>query len=251
MATRGYQYDFSLQHREVFDIESRTLKATTALAVLRYVLGAAIEQATLLNVGASSGAMDAVFAESFQRVFGIDIDSHAIDHAQRTFVRENLTFQVGDALDIPFEDASMDVVVCSQIHEHVQDQDKLFDEIRRVLRPNGVCYFAATNRWVLMEPHYRMLFLSWLPRRFADVYLRIRGRGDQYYERMVGLRELRRLTSKFSVTDFTCRMLADPAAYAIEYMVRPGSIKQRVSLVMAKLLPSLSPGYIWILQKSA
>lgn len=251
MSTRGYQYGFSLQHKEVFDIESRTLKAKTALAVLREVLGARIADATLLNVGASSGAMDAVFAGSFGRVFGIDIDSHAIDYAQRTFVRDNLTFQVGDALDIPFDDASIDVVICSQIHEHVQDQDKLFDEIRRVLRPGGACYFAATNRWVPLEPHYRMWFLSWLPRSLADVYLKARGRGDHYYERMVGLAELRRLTSRFSVSDYTARMLDDPVRYSIDYMVRPGSMKQRLSSFIARRLPWICPGYIWILRKSA
>lgn len=249
MSTRGYQYGFSLQHREVFDFESRKRKAETALEVLRDVLGDQLGTSNLLNVGASSGAMDATFAEYFGKVVGIDIDEHAIEFANKTYRRENLLFQIGDALNIPFAESMFDVVVCSQIHEHVADQARLFDEIHRVLRPGGVCYFAATNRWVLVEPHYRLWFLSWLPRRIADFYLRLRGRGNHYYERMVGLSELRRLTARFCVIDYTGRILSDPSRYAIDYMVRAGSIKQRISSVVARYLPAICPGYIWILYK--
>ena len=176
---------------------------------------------------------------------------NAIHYAQQQYVRENLRFLVADALDIPFPACAFDVVVCSQIYEHVPDQPKLFEEIRRVLRPGGVCYFAATNRLVLVEPHYRLWFLSWLPRNLADRYLRLRGRGKHYYERMHGLAELRRLTSAFRTVDFTERMLADPVKYAIEHLVRPGTMKQKISCFIARRVLWACPGYIWVLHKDA
>jgi ubiquinone/menaquinone biosynthesis C-methylase UbiE len=248
---RNYQHGFSLQHPEVFDAESRTRKAQAALAVFRDVFAERIGTLQLLNVGASSGAMDAVFADAFANVVGIDIDDNAIGYAQQNHVRPNLRFLVADALDIPFPACSFDAVVCSQIYEHVPDQPKLFAEIHRVLKPGGVCYLAATNRLVLLEPHYRMWFLSWLPRGLADRYLRLRGRGDHYYERMHGWAQLRRLTSAFRTVDYTERMLADPATYAIEHLVRAGTLKQKVSRFIARSMPWLCPGYIWILHKDA
>jgi hypothetical protein len=36
------------------------------------------------------------------------------------------------------------------------------------------------NRWGLVEPHFRLPFLSWVPRRFADPYVRVARRGTQY-----------------------------------------------------------------------
>lgn len=45
---------------------------------------------------------------------------------------------VGSAEDLPFEDASCDVVIMDAVLEHVPDVDAAFGEIGRVLRPNGV-----------------------------------------------------------------------------------------------------------------
>ncbi|MEP7044250.1 MAG: class I SAM-dependent methyltransferase [Dokdonella sp.] len=251
MSDYEYQYGFSLQNPEVFDAASREKKARSALAVLREAGRGDPATQRLLNVGASSGAMDAIFAQAFGHVVGIDIDEHAIAFAQQHSIRANLEFRIGDALDIPFAADTFDVVVCSQVYEHVPDQPRLFAEIRRVLRPGGCCYFAATNRLVLIEPHYRLPFLSWLPRPLANVYLRVLGRGNRYYERMHGLAELRRLTTAFRVVDFTQAMLADPARYEIEYMLRPGSLQQRVALLWVRWLPATFRGYIWLLYKDA
>jgi len=246
-----YQHGFSLQHPEVFDSQSRARKAQAALAVLRDIFGSRLENLDLLNVGASSGGMDAVLADAFANVVGIDIDENAIEFAQKNHVRGNLRFLVADALNIPYPPCTFDVVMCSQIYEHVPDQTRLFAEIHRVLRPGGVCYFAATNRFVLIEPHYRLWFLSWLPYALADRYLRMLGRADRYYERMHALPELRRLTSSFRVDDYTERMLADPTTYALDHLVRPGTLKQKISCFIARRLPWICPGYVWILHKDA
>jgi hypothetical protein len=36
------------------------------------------------------------------------------------------------------------------------------------------------NRWGLVEPHFRLPFLSWVPRRLADPYVRVARRGTHY-----------------------------------------------------------------------
>lgn len=245
-----YQHGFSLQNPEVFDAASRERKARTALAVLADACGGEdFKQQRLLNVGASSGAMDAVFAEAFGEVAGIDIDDNAIAFARKTYVKDNLTFQVGDAMNIPFPACSFDVVICAQVYEHVPDQPRLFTEILRVLKPGGVCYFAITNRFVVIEPHYRLPFLSWLPRPLSNIYLRLLGRGNRYYERMHGPRELRRLTAAFRIVDYTEAMLADPRRYAIDYMLGPDSLTQQLAILLARWSPWIMPGYIWVLHK--
>ena len=42
-----------------------------------------------------------------------------------------------DAHDMPFEDASFDIVVCNAVLEHVENPFKVVSELHRVLRPNG------------------------------------------------------------------------------------------------------------------
>lgn len=246
-----YQNDFSSLHASMYDVDGRGRKAETALRVLRHLLGNRVAQSRLLNVGSSSGIMDAVFATAFGEVVGIDIDQAAIEHARSNFRRDNLRFEVGDGLNIPFPEASFDVLVCSQVYEHVPDQPRLMAELERVLKPGGVCYFAATNRFILMEPHFRLPFLSWLPPTLADAYLRMSGKGSRYYERMRSYPVLRRLVNRFDVVDYTVAVLEDPEAYAFDYLVKPGSPTQKLSSFVARRLPWICPGYLWILRKRA
>jgi SAM-dependent methyltransferase len=42
-----------------------------------------------------------------------------------------------DGMHIPFPDASFDVVLCTEVLEHVQHYQVLIDEMRRVLKPGG------------------------------------------------------------------------------------------------------------------
>ena len=50
----------------------------------------------------------------------------------------------------------------------------------RVLDRGGVCYLAVPNKWVLLEPHFRLPFLSWIPERLRDPYVRAARRGERY-----------------------------------------------------------------------
>lgn len=244
-----YQHDFSSLHESMFDVDVRRRKAQTAVCVLRDALGDRLGQARLLNVGSSSGIMDSVFATQLREVVGIDIDQGAVEHARQNFQRDNLRFELGDGLNIPFPDASFDVLICSQVYEHVPDQGRLIAELERVLVPGGICYFAATNRFILMEPHYRLPFLSWLPAPLADAYVRATGKGQRYFERMRSYPKLRRLVARFEVIDYTATVLDAPSAYAFDYLVRPGSAMHHVSRLIARHVPWICPGYLWILKK--
>lgn len=47
---------------------------------------------------------------------------------------------VGDAHNIPLEDASVDTVICNAVLEHVHDSEKVAAELMRVLKPGGLLY---------------------------------------------------------------------------------------------------------------
>jgi SAM-dependent methyltransferase len=245
-----YQHDFAASHQDMYDREGRRRKAATALAVMADFAGAGrLQHLHLLNVGSSTGLMDGVFAEAFGQVDGIDIDAAAVAYASEHVRRPNLRFRQGDAMAIPFPDASVDAVVCSQVYEHVPDQDRLMGEIERVLRPGGFCYFACTNRYIVIEPHYRLPLLSWLPPALADRYLRWTRGEPRYYERMRSLRNLRKLVARFECIDYTQAVLADPATYGFDYLVPPGSFRQRLYRLVARRAPAAFPGYLWVLRK--
>lgn len=247
--TRDYQYGFSGKDHAMFDVDGRERKARTMVAILQECFYSPLENYSVLNVGGSAGIIDNYLADYFADVVGVDIDEPAVEYAKSAFQRKNLVFQVGDALDLQFSDASFDVVICSQVYEHVPDAKKMMSEIYRVLRHGGVCYFAASNRLMWNEPHYNLPLLSVIPRPFAHLYIRISGRAKSYYEHHYSYWGLRALVKQFDFMDFSLRVAEDPKRYQVEYMLPQGSKKAAVAVFVLKWFYWLSPGYIWILRK--
>jgi hypothetical protein len=125
----------------------------------------------------------------------------------------------------------------------------MFREIRRVLKRGGVCYFGAGNRFVPVEPHYRLPLLSWPPKPVADLYLRLAGRGGPYLEQHRDYWSLRRLVAGFRLHDYTPRVLADPARFGggdPTYERLPTRWLPEPAL---RLAAPLFPTYIWLLEK--
>jgi ubiquinone/menaquinone biosynthesis C-methylase UbiE len=53
----------------------------------------------------------------------------------------------GDALHLPFADASFDAVICSEVLEHIPDYGPVLQEMHRVLRPGGMLCVSVPRAW--------------------------------------------------------------------------------------------------------
>ena len=53
----------------------------------------------------------------------------------------------GDALDLPFPDATFDRVIVSEVLEHIWDDERVLAEVARVLRPGGRLGATVPTRW--------------------------------------------------------------------------------------------------------
>jgi len=75
------------------------------------------------------------------RVTGIDLSDEMLvqgqDNAHRAGLADRVSFRRGDARQIPFPDASLDLVVSTLSLHHWSDPVAVLDEIARVLRPGG------------------------------------------------------------------------------------------------------------------
>lgn len=74
------------------------------------------------------------------RVLGVDFCSDMIAHARgrRNNQRPNLQFEVGDAMNLRFADASYDITSISFGIRNVDDPVRALSEMRRVTRPGGI-----------------------------------------------------------------------------------------------------------------
>lgn len=80
---------------------------------------------------------------------GIDLSPHAIDFANKRkgFLKaKNCRFNVMDANDLQFEDTQFDIVICSEVIEHIEDPMKVLREIYRVLKKQGLAIITTPNK---------------------------------------------------------------------------------------------------------
>jgi SAM-dependent methyltransferase len=133
----------------------------------------------VLEVGTGAGGIAHYFASHPDLACDVD----AVDVHDNRKVTDGYRFARVAGVVLPFADETFDVVISNHVIEHVgdeHDQATHLREIRRVLKGSGRAYLAVPNRWMLVEPHFGLPLLSWMPRWLADRYVRILGKGSHY-----------------------------------------------------------------------
>jgi len=94
---------------------------------------------SVLEIGCGLGTDAAQFAKAGARYTGVDLTEAAIDLARRRFEISGLpgNFQVADAENLDFADASFDRVYSHGVLHHTPDTARAISEIHRVLKPGG------------------------------------------------------------------------------------------------------------------
>jgi len=212
------------QPHAVLDEPSRIFKARKVVALLGEDVFARATR--LLEIGCGSG----VIAATLARLGAPRLQVSAVDVADNRLARDGYEFRRVDGTTLPFPSGMFDIVVTNHVIEHVgdeEDQLRHLQEAARVLSDNGVIYLAVPNRWRLIEPHYRLPLLSWLPRRAADVLVRATARGSHYDCRPLDARGARRLFARAGLHAQDVTLAAVPATLGIE--CGAGSVVARIA----------------------
>jgi len=95
--------------------------------------------ARVLDVATGTGEQALAFAEKACEVVGIDLSAAMLRVARRKSRSPNVTFQQGDASELPFDDASFDACCVSfALHEMPASvRERVVREMARVTRPGG------------------------------------------------------------------------------------------------------------------
>lgn len=245
---RAYQLHLSRGDFVLKDVQGRNQKCNKILSVLRDFRQIS-SRSLCLDIGCSSGVMTSLLGDQFGWAIGIDIDQDAVHYAKDHSPSPLAQFFIGDSMALPFRDSSVDVMVCNHIYEHVPQADQMMDEIYRVLKKEGFCYFAAGNRHMIVEGHYGLPFLSWLPNTLGNLYLKCTGKGNFYYEQHLSLRGLKRLVKKFRIHDYTLPIIRDPERFFATDLFNTKSFLYRWVCWLATYLYPWIPTYIWVLTK--
>jgi len=121
---------------------------------LQFVAGKCV-----LDIASGEGYGAALLATVAKSVTGVDIDRESVEHAGQIYYNPGLNYVVGSCDSVPLPDASFDVVTSFETIEHHDKHDEMLDEIKRVLRPDGMLIISSPNRLTYSdEPGYKNPF---------------------------------------------------------------------------------------------
>ncbi len=187
---------FRFDYEDEATVEGRgeLRKGTRDLAALRLercLDAIANSTGSLLEIGCGAGRYTRAFLHYRPdlEVSGCDISNVALAEARAADRTGKIEYKLGDALSLPYEDASFDVVVLFDVFEHVTDVGKAAEEVARVLKTGGTfhCFVPCEgNRntiFALLRNSKRMPIHRWKRDHIGHIQILTTGQMKNILER--------------------------------------------------------------------
>ena len=162
------------------------------LVTTKFVTDDDIWNKEMLNIGCGFGWFELFSLEKgVKKIIGVEITEKDLKAAKENINDEKVSFKIAGALTLPFADNSFDTVTAWEVIEHIPNnmEQKMFQEVARVLRPEGSFYLSTPYRsvfscladpawWLIGHRHYAKEFLVNLADRngFTVQVFEVRGK---------------------------------------------------------------------------
>lgn len=127
--------------------------------------------------------------------FGIDFDDRFLRDAKKRC--PYVDFNKQDITNMKFRDNFFDAIVCTEVIEHIEHPEKAIEEMRRVLKPNGMLIISFPN-----EPLYTFLRFI-LGRKPVKNPEHINSFSPDDMKRLVGMKLVRQVNLPLGFLPFT------------------------------------------------
>lgn len=122
-----------------------------------------LSECRVLDVGCGGGFLSEEFAKVGCQVVGIDPSLQSLEaaraHAQLN--NHDIEYHEGYAENLPYEDASFDIVCCCDVLEHVRNIEQVIADASRVISNEGIYCFDTVNRTLISWLFYIKIAQDW------------------------------------------------------------------------------------------
>jgi len=138
-----------LKHTDYHRFPGGLKKLEFIVEILRG-LGREPADVSVLDVGCGNGSLSLPIASLGCQVMGVDVDPGSVEHARQVNSFPNARFELvdGDRLHLGEQ---FDLVVCSEVLEHLHDPMPLIRAIADVMEPDGLAIITVPNGQGLRE----------------------------------------------------------------------------------------------------
>ena len=200
---------------------------------------------SVVEIGSGSGILKKHLSEYLNvRIIGTEIDREVIVDSVDTLMT--------DGANIPLKNSCADLVICNNVIEHASNRNALFNEMCRIMNPNGVLYFTSPLKFTPWETHYRLPFLSWLPQTLANRYLQVTRRVAEY---TISYPTYAELLSTFHNHNLSFQDITTPILFEDKYPIKRQYVafrnffKHFPETIITNLLKQFSPEQFFLLRK--
>lgn len=154
----------------------------------------------LLDLGCDRGDITILLTKKAKEVIGIDSNEDAIKAARNH--KSTATFMVAKGERLPFPDKYFDVVLMSEVIEHVENEKETISEVHRILKKNGKLILSTPHKGTFrfidsfnMKFYFPRLYKLWKGKQYNKKTYEI-----QPWHRHYSLNDLEKLLKGFTIT---------------------------------------------------
>lgn len=148
-----------------------------------------LDNKIILDIGCGDGVLSYFLSKEGAKVYGIDYSDIAINFAKEKCKGMNINFVQGSAYDLDYEDNTFDIVVSSDVIEHLEDVSQYLSEIKRVISNEGVVVISTPVRYTEF-PLDKEHIIEWFPSEYKSVIEEYFKNNRYFYSHSLSLQEL-------------------------------------------------------------
>jgi 2-polyprenyl-3-methyl-5-hydroxy-6-metoxy-1,4-benzoquinol methylase len=149
---------------------------------------------TVADIGCGGGGISNFCAQQDAHIMFMDIDVEKVNALEQRLLAKNKSkfdALIGDCTNIPIDDASCDVVICTEVLEHVDEPGKVIQELARIGKPGA--HYVLT----VPDPAGELLMKATAPAAYFEKPNHIRVFNRDEFERLVVSAELNIIQRSF------------------------------------------------------
>ena len=157
-----------------------------------------VSQTQAIEYGPGSGIYLPRLAEAFDKVLGADVEPAYLSGIEQLAISNvAISLVVDDIQKSKFKNSTFDLVLCSEVLEHVPSPELALKTIVRILRPGGIAIITTPQKYSLMELSCKLAFLPGIIQLVRLIY-----REPVLKTGHISLRSYSEFTAAISACDF-------------------------------------------------
>jgi len=216
-----------------------------------------------LENGAGHGLFIEGLSKNFNTLLVVDFSMSYLILAKKICEEKNISnifLLCANVEELPFKDNLIDLIHSNNVIEHVTNQDKMINEINRILSLEGLLFLLSPNKnSAYFEPHFSLPFYGFFPFKFRRWFVyKIQNR-DCREVSLLNFRELRDIFSnnfkgRFDISFIPSKLKKTAQKSFIRkviiFFLSNKFFGLVVSYILNKILISIMPYHVIIAQKT-